>query len=164
MELRRRFPDKRHGELTEMRAALVSNLHLGRLLVQRFGQQRALRFFELSDSLRVSSRNEKLNAIREFIAQAAREQDAVGEGGEAPNVVAALKQHAQEMRSLDEKAREEMRAARAPEGTGSGGGMGTRGCGNDVPSGQWYDRRGIDHRKATGDTYEVRHRPLGAAS
>lgn len=72
----------------------MSNLHLGRLLVRRFGEAKALKFFELSPTLR--DKPKQLQLIREFITRAA------GERATSLNVMVALEQHTLAQEGYDE--------------------------------------------------------------
>ena len=72
MELRKRFPDKTHGELTSIRSALVRNVHLGRLLTRRYDVATTLAFF-------AEMEGEKERAIRAFVEEAGGNRRSVAE-------------------------------------------------------------------------------------
>ena len=83
MELRKRYPDKDHGELTSIRSALVRNVHLGRLLTRRYGVAATLAFF-------AGMEGERKGAIRAFVEAAGGDrwsvadvfEDQLGEGAQ----------------------------------------------------------------------------------
>ena len=74
LELAHRYAKSHEGDLTNLRAALVCNLNLGRLLTRRFGIEMALGFFEGGERPSVLERkgskgHAKLMAIRTYIQE-----------------------------------------------------------------------------------------------
>lgn len=129
MELHKRYPSKRDGELTHMRSALVSNVHLGRLLVRRLGVQTTLAFFRDSSS---RFKDGQLEKICDFIQE-------VSQKGAPLTIANALESHIKAITAADA---DDSRALMRPISSS-----------NDDPA--YYGKRGIDLRKPTGDTYEA---------
>ena len=129
MELRKRYPSKRDGELTHMRSALVSNVHLGRLLVRRLGEPTTLKFFGHSASRFKAG---QLDKICDFIREASQ--------GAPLAIVDALERHTKD---LSAEGADAIRAEMRPLPSAGG------------DEATYYGKRGIDLRKPTGDTYEA---------
>ena len=72
-----------------MRSALVSNIHLGRLLVRRLGRPATLRFFRESASFKVEKRELQLSKICEFICESSE--------GVPPTLAEALERHTHDL-------------------------------------------------------------------
>ena len=117
-----------------MRQALVNNRHLGRILVRRFGADKASAFFERSGAFREGS--SQLDAIRGSIRQAASEQ--AHEGGSPLGMVNALEWFVAEMSEEDAG----VDRLRLPPSAGD----------DDEHN---YGKKGQDLRKPLGDVYEA---------
>jgi dsRNA-specific ribonuclease len=135
LELALRFPGRKNGEVSEMRSALVNNLHLGRLLIRRFGVPLTHRFVETRGS-GVSSK--QLRAIRTFIAATSSSSET------ALDIVQAIHAASQAEEDGDKQvlASNGLVEEDGPE---------------DEPSGepQYHSKRGEDYRKPLGDQYEA---------
>ena len=138
LELARRYPGRKNGEVSEMRSALVSNLHLGRLLIRRFGVPLTHRFVETRGS-GVANKSDQLRAIQTFIAATSSSSET------AIDIVQAI--HAA---SQAEEAGDKVRV-RAQVLASNGL------VEEDEPSGesQYHSKRGEDYRKPLGDQYEA---------
>ena len=169
MELRRRYPAARDGELTTMRSALVSNVHLGRLLTRRYGTASAREFFADVESER------QRDAITRFVTSVPCDGRALA----APAGLAeALERHTREQRNAEdeeerakkeaEQKEEEERKKKAEErvegsakaneegteeGGGGEGGSSARAEGAVAASYSFIGKRGDDYRKPTGETH-----------
>ena len=135
LELALRFPGRKNGEVSEMRSALVNNLHLGRLLIRRFGVPLTHRFVETRGS---GVSNKQLRAIRTFIAATSSSSET------ALDIVQAIHAASQAEEAGDKQvlASNGLVEEDGPE---------------DGPSGepQYHSKRGEDYRKPLGDQYEA---------
>ena len=137
LELARRFPDRENGELTEMRSAFVSNVHLGRLLTRRFGKDLTRRFFT-ADGSSIAKKPDQLKVIEAFMESVP---------GEPLDVIGAIKAASEAEKDGDKvRARAQVLAA-----------TGLKAEDDEVSSesSQWFSKRGIDYRKPIGDQYEA---------
>ncbi len=145
LELARRFPERQNGDLSGMRSALVNNLHLGRLLIRRFGAELTERFVATSGS-GVAHKRSQLRAIRTFIGETQAHHDA--HASEPLDVVAALRGASTEEEEGD-KARVRAQVLAADGLVEEDESLDGEG---DSP---YYSKRGDDFRKPLGDQYEA---------
>ena len=147
IELARRYPHLRNGAFSDARSALVNNLHLGRLLIRRFGVEQTHRFVEESGS-GVANKPNQLKAIRTFISESAAHTE------ETLDIVWAIQAAAKEEEEGSKaKVRTQVLAAGSAldEDEPSVGSSGE----SSKKEAQYYSKRGEDYRKPLGDQYEA---------
>ena len=130
------------GEFTQMRSALVNNLHLGTLLTRRFGIDRTLRFFDASPrEAGLGGKAAQLRAIHDFIEE-------VPANSTPPTVVEALETMA---RTAGQESKAKVR-----EGVEAGISIEeAEALAAERSEAKPYSRRGEDYRKPVGDQYEA---------
>ena len=149
IELARRFPHLDKGDFSDTRSALVNNLHLGRLLIRRFGVDQTHRFVEESGS-GVANKPNQLKAIRTFISETV----SAAHADEPLDAVWAIRaaSNAEEEGSKT-KVRAQVLAAANGLDEADEPSVGSSSDSNGEA--QYYSKRGEDYRKPLGDQYEA---------